>query len=119
MLWYFHPVLRRNNTPPPYSPPASHFTSSTPHSLPPPHSLLPVIPVVPLPLVTVAKYTEHATPSYVKLNFLKLTDLFRHEIAKLMHKILRNNHPPNFSDFFFKQKTFTIEKHVFLQTNMQ
>jgi len=45
---------------------------------------------------------EHATPSYVELNVLKLPDLFRHEIAKLMHKILWNNHPPNFSNFFIK-----------------
>jgi len=32
--------------------------------------------------VTSAKYTEHATPSYVELNVLKLPDLFRYEIAK-------------------------------------
>jgi len=52
--------------------------------------------------VTGATYTEHATPSYVELNVLKLPDLFRYKIAKLILKILRNNHPPNFSNFFIK-----------------
>jgi len=31
-----------------------------------------------------AMHTEHATPLYVELNALKLPDLFRHEIAKLV-----------------------------------
>jgi len=35
-------------------------------------------------------------------NVLKLPDLFRHKIAKLIHKLLRNNHPPNFFKFFIK-----------------
>jgi len=38
----------------------------------------------------------------MELNVLKLPDLFRHEIAKLMYNILRNNHPPNFSNFLIK-----------------
>jgi len=61
---------------------------------------------------------EHATPSYVELNVLKLLNLFRHEIAKLIYKILQNNHPPNFSNFFIKQIESTIEQLVFYQTNM-
>jgi len=69
--------------------------------------------------VTFATYTEHATPSYVELNVLKFPDLFRHEIAKLINNILRNNHPPNFSNFFLlKQIESTIEQLVLLQTNM-
>jgi len=38
----------------------------------------------------------------MEVNILKRTDIFRHEITKLMHKILQNNHPPNFSNFFIK-----------------
>jgi len=49
-------------------------------------------------------YTEHTTPSYVELNVLKLPDLFRHEMAKLIHKILRNNNPPNFFNFFLLRR---------------
>jgi len=33
---------------------------------------------------------------YVGLEALILPDLFRHETAKLIPKILQNNHPPNF-----------------------
>jgi len=54
--------------------------------------------------VTGAKYAEHATPSYVELNVLKLRDIFRHEIFKLMHKSLQNNQFLNFSNFFTKTK---------------
>jgi len=69
--------------------------------------------------VTGAKYTEHATHLYVELNVLKLPDLFRHEIAILIHKILRNNHPPNFYNFLLNRihnrtTRLTSNKHALL-----
>jgi len=58
------------------------------------------VPKFAIKAVTGTKHTEHATPSYAELNVSKLPELFsRHEIAKLIHKILRNNHLPNFSNF--------------------
>jgi len=55
---------------------------------------------------------------YVELNVLKLPDSFRHEIAKLIHKILRNIILQIFQFSLLKQIEFTVEQLVLLQTNM-
>lgn len=58
-------------------------------------------------IVTGANYYDHATPSYIDLNLLKLPDLYQHEIAKLMFRQTNNNFPLTFSNFFIK----TTEVH--------
>ena len=43
---------------------------------------------------------DNATQYYVKLNILKLYDLFKFEIVKLMHQLVDYKLPPQFSSFF-------------------
>jgi len=45
-------------------------------------------------------FYDNATPFYSKLNVLKLFDLYKLGIGKLMHRFVHNSLPPSFTDYF-------------------
>jgi len=45
-------------------------------------------------------WRDNATPYFATLNILKLEDIYKHEIAKLMHKCAHKNTPESFTSFF-------------------
>ena len=47
-----------------------------------------------------AKFYERVTPFYNNLKILKLADLFKFEIGKLVHAKFRNQLPNNLTEFF-------------------
>ena len=51
-------------------------------------------------LISGAQWRDHVTPTYLKLQILKLNDLYLYEVAKLMHKHTRKKLPTSFSTFF-------------------
>jgi len=59
--------------------------------------------------ITYYNYRCHITPLYKSLNILKLHDIYKLEIAKLMHKFHHEMLPTSFKDLF--QKTAEIHCH--------
>ena len=53
-----------------------------------------------LRIVAGGNWSDNATQCYAKLNVLKLNDLYKFEIARLMHQLVNNKLPPQFSLFF-------------------
>ena len=53
-----------------------------------------------LRIIAGGNWLNNATQYYAKLNALKLDDLCKFEIAKLMHQLVNNKLPPQFSSFF-------------------
>ena len=53
-------------------------------------------------ILTGANYFDHATPSFKNLKILKLADLYKLEVAKIMFRHIRNNFPTTFSNLFKK-----------------
>ena len=51
-------------------------------------------------LISGSQWHNHVTPSYLKLQILKLNDLYSYEVAKLMHKRTRKKLPISLSTFF-------------------
>ena len=47
-------------------------------------------------------YRDHITPFYSALKTVKLSDIFKHEVAKTVFRHLRNNLPPLISHLFTK-----------------
>jgi len=60
--------------------------------------------------ITSNNYRCHITPLYKSLNFLKLHDISKSELAKLMHKFHHEMLPSSFSDLFQK----TAEVHCII-----
>ena len=56
-------------------------------------------------LISGAQWRDHVTPSYLKLQILKLNDLYLYEVAKLMHNHSRKKLPTSLSTFFAPVKT--------------
>ena len=56
-------------------------------------------------LISGAQWHDHVTPSYLKLQILKLNDLYSYEVAKLMRKHTRKTLPIGLSTFFAPVKT--------------
>ena len=48
------------------------------------------------------KYRENATSYYSKLNVLKLPDLYKFEIAKMVYSFMHNNLPSSYAYYFIK-----------------
>ena len=55
-------------------------------------------------IISGANYQESANPYYKDLNILKVTDLYKLEVAKLMHRCVHNNFPNTFLNFFVKTR---------------
>ena len=55
-------------------------------------------------LISGAQWRDHVTFSYLKLQILKLNDLYLYEVAKLMHKHTRKKLPTSLSTFFVPVK---------------
>ena len=53
-------------------------------------------------LIAGGNYLDRAMPYYSKLNILKLTDIYKLETAKFVHRFMHNTLPQSFSDFFVK-----------------
>ena len=53
-------------------------------------------------LIGDGNYSEKATPFYIKLKILKIPELFKLEVAKLVHKHVHNNLPIPLSNLFKK-----------------
>ena len=51
-------------------------------------------------LISGPQWRDHVTPSYLKLQILKLNDLYLYEVAKLMHKLTRKKLPISLSTLF-------------------
>ena len=51
-------------------------------------------------LISGAQWRDHVTPSYLKLQILKLNDLYLYEVAKLTHMHTHKKLPTNLSTFF-------------------
>ena len=59
--------------------------------------------------ITYNNYRCHITPVYKSLNILKLHDIYKLELAKLMHKFHHEMLPTSFKDLF--QKTAEVHCH--------
>ena len=53
-------------------------------------------------------WSDSPSQYYVKLNILKLVDLYKFEIAKLMHQLVNNKLPPQFSSLFYSYESATL-----------
>ena len=53
-----------------------------------------------LRIISNSSYKASITPVYHKLRILKISDMYRFELAKLMHQYSRNSLPTYFSTFF-------------------
>ena len=52
--------------------------------------------------ITCSKKFAHVTKLYKKLNFLKIKDVYKLELAKFMHKLFSNKLPEMFQNSFTK-----------------
>jgi len=59
--------------------------------------------------ITYNNYRCHITPVYKSLNIMKLHDIYKFELAKLMHKFHHEMLPTSFKDLF--QKTAEVHCH--------
>ena len=50
-----------------------------------------------LRIIAAGNWLDNATQNYAKLNELKLDDLYKFEIAKVMHQLINNKLPSQFS----------------------
>ena len=57
-------------------------------------------------LVAGGKYRDHVAPFYSQLNVLKLSDLVKHETAKIVHRHL-HSHLPSLQSPLFKKSSQT------------
>jgi len=54
-------------------------------------------------------YRDHATQFYAKLKILKISNLFKHEVAKAVFQHYRQNLPPLLSNFFTKCNQISLK----------
>ena len=61
------------------------------------------------------KYMDHATPFYSKLKILKIPELYKHEVAKLVFHHYHQRLPPLLSNLYIKTNQVSLKVYTFIK----